>query len=162
MKDDSHLATYLQDHLAGSEAALELLEHLEKAPTQDGLGPWAAALRADIDADRQELEALMERLQITASRPRLAFAWLGEKVTVIKLWLDDSRGGGLRLLESLEALALGIDGKRALWRSLATAAEGAPGLHGVDYDRLGQRADEQRGRVEMERLKAAKRALIPV
>jgi hypothetical protein len=27
---DSHLPTYLNDHLAGSEVALELLEHLQR------------------------------------------------------------------------------------------------------------------------------------
>ena len=40
------------------------------------------------------------------------------------------------------------------------AADGSPGLEGVDYDRLTQRADEQRDRIEVLRLEAARSALV--
>src|SRR5205085_7785795 len=64
---DQHLATYLNDHLAGSVVALELLEHLEKAHAGTDVARFVAALRADIEADRGELEALMQRLHVSAS-----------------------------------------------------------------------------------------------
>jgi len=156
---DQHLATYLNDHLAGAAAALELLAHLEGAHADTALGRVLAGLRADIDADRRELEALMGRLQVAVSLPRKAVGWLAEKVAQLKLRLDDPASGALRLFESLEALALGIDGKRALWPALAAAAEKAPRLRGTDYARLEQRADEQRRRVEGARLDAARAAL---
>ena len=63
---------------------------------------------------------------VAESRTRKATAWLTEKVTELKLRLDDPAGGALRLLEALEAVSLGIEGKRALWRALAAAAEDAP------------------------------------
>jgi hypothetical protein len=156
---DEHIATYLNDHLAGSEAALELLEHLEAAHTGTDLGRFAAELRADVAADRQELETLMGRLHVAESRTRKVTAWLAEKATQLKLRMDDPSGGEFRLLESLEALSLGIEGKGGLWRALAAAAEDAPALQIADYARLERRAEEQRGRVEVERLKAAKRAI---
>lgn len=62
---DGHLAIYSNDHLAGAVAALELLEHLEAAYAGSGtaaVAPLAAGLRADVAADRHELEALMGRL----------------------------------------------------------------------------------------------------
>ena len=158
---DEHIATYLNDHLAGSVAALELLEHLEAAHAGTPLERFLAELRADVAADRQELEGLMDRLDIKESRTRKTSAWLAEKITELKLRLDDPAGGDLRLLESLEAVAVGIDGKRALWLALAAVAEDAPGLRLIDYQRLEKRADEQRRRVEGVRLEAAKRALIP-
>jgi hypothetical protein len=145
--------------MAGSVAALELLEHLETAHAGTATGRFAAELRADIVADRQELQALMARLHVSASPPRKAAAWLAEKATELKLRLDDPAGGALRLLEILEAVSVGIEGKRLLWRSLAAAAEGAPALRGPDYGRLEQRAEEQRRRVEPVRLEAAKAAL---
>jgi hypothetical protein len=156
-----HIATYLNDHLAGSLVAIELLEHLESAHKGTGIERFAAELRADIAEDRLELEALMARLKVTESRTRKATAWLSEKVTEIKLRLDDSGDGSLRLLEAFEALSLGIEGKRGLWRALAAAAENAPALKLADYEELTRRAEEQRGRVEAERLKAARRALVP-
>jgi len=156
-----HIATYLNDHLAGSSVAIELLEHLESAHKGTDVARFAAELRADIAADRLELEALMGRLRIAESRTRKAAAWLSEKVTEIKLRLDDSGDGSLRLLEAFEALSLGIEGKRGLWRALAATAEDAPALQLADYEELTRRAEEQRGRVEAERLKAARRALTP-
>jgi hypothetical protein len=155
-----HIATYLNDHLAGSLVALELLVHLESAHKGTDIERFAAELRADIAEDRLELEALMVRLQVSESRTRKATAWLSEKVTELKLRLDDSGDGSLCLLEAFEALSLGIEGKRGLWRALATAAETAPTLQ-ADYEVLTRRAEEQRGRVETERLKAARRALTP-
>jgi hypothetical protein len=158
---DEHIATYLNDHLAGSVVALELLEHLETAHADTALETFFAALRADIKADRQELEALMKQLDIAESSTRKATAWLTEKVTEIKLHVDDPAGGALRLLEACEAVSLGIEGKLALWQALALVAEDEPRLHILDYERLIERAVDQRNRVEEVRLEAAKRALRP-
>jgi hypothetical protein len=68
----------------------------------------------------------------------------------------------LRRLERLEALALGIDGKSALWQALKAAAELAPELRQMDYEQLVERAQQQRSRVEMLRLQAARVALPPL
>ena len=54
----------------------------------------------------------------------------------MKLRMDDPAGGALQVLEALEALALGIEGKQALWRALRAVAEEGTRLQGVDYDRL--------------------------
>src|SRR6185436_6166255 len=158
---DTHIETYLNDHLAGSEAALELLEHLEVAHAGTEIGRLAAEILADVAADRQELEALMDRLGISQRRTRKATAWLAAKVTELRLRLEDRAGGALHLLESLEALSLGIEGKRSLWQALAAAADGEPALQVADYDRLARRAEEQRRRVEEKRLEAAREALVP-
>jgi hypothetical protein len=154
-----HLGTYLNDHLAGSVVALELLEHLEATHAGTPVADFFSKLRADIAADRQELKALMDRLEISESRTRKATAWLTEKVTELKLKLDDPKAGDLRLFESLEALSLGIEGKRSLWLTLSTVAEETAALKGIDYQRLTQRAEEQRGRVEALRLETARKAL---
>jgi hypothetical protein len=152
-----HLATYLNDHLAGATVALELLETLVAAPAP--LAGFFGQLKGEISADRQELEALMSRLEIGESRTRKASAWLAEKFTELKLRLDDPAGGDLRLFESLEALSLGIEGKKNLWLALASLTEQEPALQSLDYDRLIVRAQQQRNGVEALRLEVAKRAL---
>jgi hypothetical protein len=156
---DQRLATYLNDHLAGAVAALELMEHVERAYAGTPVERLVAAVRADVSADRDELEAFMRRLGVTESGPRKAAGWLAERVARLKLRLDDPSGGSLRLLETLEAIALGIEGKLALWRALGTVAGSVPELQGVDYDRLARRAGEQRDRLEPARLEAARAAL---
>lgn len=157
---DNHLAAYLNDHLAGSVMAVDLLAQLEETHAGTEIARVLTELRADIEADRRELKILMNKLKITESRPRKATAWLTAKLAELKLRVEDKKGGPLRLLESVEAVALGIDGKLALWRSLAAAAELAAELRGVDYERLGQRAQAQRRRIEEIRLTAARAALV--
>jgi hypothetical protein len=154
-----HVATYLNDHLAGAVAIVDLLAHVAAAHTGTDTGRFATELRADIVADQAELESLMARLQIAQSTPRKATGWIAEKVTQVKLWLDDPGGGPLRLLEAFDAVAVGIEGKRALWRALAAASAAAPRLRGPDYDRLATRAEDQQRRVETVRLAAARTAL---
>jgi hypothetical protein len=156
---DEHLATYLNDHLAGSTAAIELMEELEESHRGTELARKIAQLRADVEADRRELQGLIDRLNVSESAPRKAAAWLAGKFAELKLRMDDSAQGPLRLFESLEVLSLGIEGKLLLWRALAAAAEVSPKLRGMDYDRLAERANEQRVRVEPMRLEAARAAL---
>lgn len=155
-----HLAAYLNDHLAGAVAALEMLQHLREAHAGSALAQVLMELQADIEADREELEALMARLGVAQSQPRKLAGWLGEKAAQLKLKLDD-RGGAMQLFESLEALSLGIEGKHNLWRALAALAVGAPELGALNYERLIERAAAQRLQVEGERLRAAHAALLP-
>lgn len=79
-------------------------EQLETTHAYTPLADFFSKLKTDIAADRQELQTLMGRLEISESRTRKATAWFAEKVTELKLRLDDSKDGELRLFESLEAL----------------------------------------------------------
>lgn len=156
------LATYLNDHLAGSIVTLELLEHLAGIHSDDQLSDFFRKLHFEISADREELERLMKALSIDQSRTRKASAWVTEKFTELKLRFDDPNAGDLLLFESLEVLSLGIEGKHSLWAGLAAAAKESSSLQLTDYERLQQRAKEQRARVERSRLEIALRVLKPV
>jgi hypothetical protein len=59
---DEHIATYLNDHLAGSVVALELLDHLVATHSETDLAAFFRQLRADIVADRDELQRIMKVL----------------------------------------------------------------------------------------------------
>jgi hypothetical protein len=146
------IAVYLNNHLAGSTVTLTLLEQLRSLHAGTDLERFLTNLHADTAADRQELETLMSRLHVPVSAPSKS--------------LDESKhksngrpDGPLALLEALEAVALGIDGKRILWRSLIAAAELSPTLKIADFERLERRAEEQRCRVETHRIEAARHAL---
>lgn len=154
-----YLETYLNDHLAGSVVALEMLEKLEEHHRDTGIGQFASDLKADVADDRKELESMIERLELSEHSTRKAAAWLTEKFTELKLRWDDAGDRSFRLLETFEALALGIEGKRSLWLALQFAAKDSPALQIVDYDRLIGRAEEQRQRVEKMRLSSAAAAL---
>jgi hypothetical protein len=152
-----HVATYLNHHLAGSIVVLEILQHLE-AEAAD-LAPHIAKLRTEIEVDHRDLKLLMHRLGISESRIRKVSGWIAEQLTEVALEVDDESRGALRRLERLEAVAIGIDGKLALWRALKAAAEVEPELRGPAFEDLSKRAEEQRRQVEVFRLEAASSAL---
>jgi hypothetical protein len=150
------LATYLEDHLAGATGAIELLGRLRDQHAGDRLGALAAQLLEEIEADHAVLEALAARVGQGSSVLKDATAWIGAKVSRLKLGgLSDDLG----LLEALETLALGILGKRALWCALAVIAPTDGRLAGLDLAGLIARAESQHDRVEDERRRMAAIAL---
>jgi hypothetical protein len=155
---NEHLGTYLNNHLAGAMAALELMQHLEEQQADTSVSSFLAELRNEVTEEGQALEALLDRLQIDQSRTRKALAWLTEKGAQLKLQLDDAASGELHLFEGLEALVIGLEGKRALWEALAVVAEDEPALQGPDYTQLIQRSKAQHRRAEAVRRDAARAA----
>ena len=154
------LTTYLNDHLAGSVAALELLGHLLERDPGSGRDELAR-IRAEIEEDQQTLQRILRSLGGKESPIRKAAAWLTERLGQVKLRLDDTGSGELRVLEALEALELGIQGKLRLWRALEVVSGSIPSLGGTDLQQLQQRAERQARRVEELRLRAARVALVP-
>ncbi|MBV9999342.1 MAG: hypothetical protein JO015_09545 [Verrucomicrobia bacterium] len=155
-----HLLTYLKDHLAASTGALELLEHLISTHAGTPLEPVFRKLREEIVEDRQALEGIIRRFGSPESPIRNTGVWLGEKLARIKLLLEGAGGGAMGRFEALEALSLGIEGKRTLWNALAAVAPGVPPLQGVDLDLLKRRAQQQRERVEDLRLETAREVFV--
>ena len=153
---NENLAIYLNNHLAASVTALELLSSIEMVHANSDVARLASELRAEIEGEQQQLENLMEQLQITKNTPRQVAGWLAEKFAQAKLRWDDSNNGALHLLESLELILIGIEGKRGLWRALSHAA--IVDLPLLDYERFAARSEEQQQRVEAVRLAAAKAA----
>jgi hypothetical protein len=153
------LTTYLNDHLAGSVAALEIVDHLTDQTGGPGWDSSLSRLRREIDQDQAVLRRLLKRLGGNESPVRKAAAWLSEKLGEVKLRLDDSGDGEFKMLEGLEALCLGIQGKLALWRALAAAANGISELKELDYPQLERRGTEQFAQADRLRLEIARAAL---
>lgn len=151
------LATYLHDHLAASQFAIELLKNLHEQHAGQALGEFAATLLREVEEDRQTLQRIAEQAGTQASVLKDATAWVGEKVSRWKLWHTDS--GELGTLEALETLALGILGKQALWRALSVVAPTNARVLGENFDALAARAQAQHARVEERRLQAARAVL---
>jgi hypothetical protein len=154
----AELATYLNDHLAGSVVALDLLDHLAGDDAQGDDRAFFSTLRDEIASDQTQLKGLLHELGSEESGVRKAAGWLAEKVTRLKLRWDDPGDDGLRRFESLEALGLGITGKLALWRALAAIAPEVPVLQRMDLALLQRRSEVQYAAVERLRLAAARAA----
>jgi len=163
MSDAAHgdeIEVYLKDHYAGGIGALELLEHTIEAHAGTPLAAFFAELRGDIKAHHDQLHNLMAALGVADSDARNAGAWLAEKFSRVKLGFSGGKVSNLRLLQTLESLALGITGKRLLWRALHAIRQSSPVLQQTDFEHLEQRAIEQSDRVEIKRLETARSVLL--
>ena len=147
------LNIYLQDHLAGAAYAIDLVEFMRDQHTSDELGQFAESLLVDIKADQSTLKQLAERAGVGSSTIKELTAWFSEKVSRLKL--RHAAGDALGTFEALEFLALGIWGKLSLWRALGAVAMSDGRLHGMDFEQLAARAEQQHAKVEKRRLQVA-------
>lgn len=155
MKD---LDSYLNDHLAGSVAALELIAHCAQLYKGKRLGAFFTKLETQIGADQDVLRDLITHLGIEESKLRQAGAWAGEKLSRALLALAGNEPHGLGLLLTLEGLIMGIIGKSLLWRALSAA--NLPKLEMFDFHNLVGRAADQMRRAQAEHVRSARRALV--
>lgn len=158
MASNELLGVYLNDHLAGSAAGLELAEKLRDNNQGTELSNVMAALHHDIGQDRATLEELMDRLEVTRHPVKEAAGWMLERLSRLRLNPALTGSADLTRLLETEALSLGIEGKRLMWLSLKDAAARDHRLAGTDYDRLIERASGQRRALEPHRLAAAERS----
>jgi hypothetical protein len=155
---NDHLATYLNDHLAGAAAGLEMIGHLIDHTKSDETRARLIAVRDGIMEEHRTLRSLMQDLAVGESSTRRLAGWLSEKMTEIKLAVDDQGDGEFHEFEALELLSLGIAGKSCLWTALTAVAEDSPAIRKIDPSVLAQRSDEQRAVVQQLRVEAAVRA----
>jgi hypothetical protein len=153
------LSTYLQDHLGGAKAAIDLLEAMRDSHKDQLLKDFAASLLVEVRADRETLQRLAEKVGSGSDVLKEFSGWLAEKVTRLKL--GQGSGGTFGTFEALEFLALGVRGKMGMWQALEVAAAGDTRLSGYDFRKLADRAEAQYGQVEQRRMQAAKIALEP-
>jgi hypothetical protein len=144
----ANLRTYIEDHLAGSVAALQMLDDLVSDEPE---GVWAvelARLKDEIAADKDVLRNALHRLDGSESTIKEAGAWVAQKMMRGKL----NKGQPLAVLEALEMLSLGMEGRLRLWRALRVVDLG------LDLPTLEKRAADQLRQVEAMRMEAAQAA----
>jgi hypothetical protein len=156
-----YLATYLNDHLGGATAGVELVRRAARENEGSELGTFLSDLAAQIEADREALEAIMGELGVKADRAKVAAGWAAEKVGRLKPNAQLRGYSPLSPLVELEGLLVGIQGKLGLWRALAEIAD-ALGLDRVRLEELAARAESQQADVERHRIDVARRALTAV
>jgi hypothetical protein len=148
---------YLNDHLAGATAGLELIGHMASENEGTAFGAPLEKLHAEIETDRDELISIIEELGHPVDRVKIAVGWTAEKVGRLK---PNGQLRGYpplgRLLE-LETLLGGITAKLALWRAL----ERADVIDKARLMRLGGRARRQAAIVRRLHREAAAIALGP-
>lgn len=149
---------YLNDHLAGARAALDLIEDILESSSDQGSITFLRRLRDEIDGDREQLREIMDRLDVSEQRTKQVLASIAESTSRLKLARAGQPDEMSKLLE-LETLSAGIWTKIRLWRSLAATDALSQRLSDIDLDELVARGERQLEELEEHRLDAARAAL---
>ena len=151
-----NLDSYLNDHLAGSVGALELIAHWAEIHKGEPLGRFFLEIEKEIKADQETLRDVMRALGVEESKVRKVSAWAAEKVGRARLIVAGDEPGSLGLVLTLEGLIMGVTGKKLMWASLAAAK--LPPLNTYNFEQLQYRAEQQIERLDAERIAAVRQA----
>lgn len=152
------LAIYLNDHLAGATAGQELARRTAASNRSSEYGPVLERLATEIAEDRRSLLGIMDALQVGVDPLKVWTAWGMEKAGRLKLNGRLIGYSPLSRIVELEGLALGVTGKRALWRTLEQLQAELPVLDQTQITSLRERAERQLELLEIQRLKAVAEA----
>lgn len=146
---DRALSVYLNDHLAGSAAGVQLAKRCRQGHGDSDLGRYLGDLVDEIEEDRRVLERVMTQVGAQPNLVKQAGA-LGAEVLARLKHLTPVLGAGSTAarLEEIELLSLGIEGKRLLWDLLNELSSSDDRLREFDFRALGEGARQQRDGLE--------------
>ena len=111
------LVAYLRDHPGGSDAAIHVVRRLSATHEGTADGRLFRQLAEEFEQDRATVRALLAQLDASARSPKRVAA---RASAALLGFAAGGTSGQLSLLRTLEALAIGIQGKRCMWRALQT------------------------------------------
>ena len=115
------LAAYLHDHLGGAEVAIQVVERLRRTATSAEQRLFFEWLYLQFDEDREAVKRLLTQLGASSmSAKRFA----GHASGALLKFVAGGARGDLALFRTLEALAIGVQGKRCMWRALQLLGPG--------------------------------------
>jgi hypothetical protein len=130
------LIAYLRDHLSGSDVAVAVVHRLVSTDHSAADRPLFQRLVNEFEEDRAVVRAVLNELGASGrSIKRAAGVVSGAMLSVTA----GGAPGELSLLRTLEALSIGVQGKRCMWRALQNLT--APG--GMDFVALEAKAIRQ-------------------
>jgi hypothetical protein len=137
--DVAALSTYLERHLAGSETAVRLTEGLlDRASDPEEL-EFLRRFSLELEQERTILRSTLDGLHHDKSLVQRGIGIATGVAAMVKATLPSSEDE----LEALEALAVGVWGKRLLWGALQTIADADDRFAGLPLGALSRQAEEQ-------------------
>lgn len=156
--NDRLLKIYLNDHLAGSMAGLELVKRAHGNNPEGALGEFLGRLERELQEDRAFLEEVVDALELGREPYKVIAAWVAEKVGRFKLNGQIRGYSDLSRVVELEGLKIGVSGKLSMWEALRHMRDHESRLAVLDFDRMIKRAEAQLAELERFRLQATTQA----
>lgn len=126
------LASYLRDHLSGSDTAIRVVERLRRTHAGTSEGRLFGSLFEDLQREREVVRTLLADIGASTLSAKRLMSGAGGMI------MAPASGGDrneLALLRTLESLAIGVQGKRLLWRAMQDVE---PEFTSVSRSRLGE------------------------
>jgi hypothetical protein len=152
------LYIYLADHRAGSGGGVSLAKRIARENAGTELGREIDDIARAIEEDQAKLTSIMHQVGARRRRWREAGAALGERLARLKPNGRLFRYSPLSRVLELEGLIMGVTGKLQLWRSLLDARGDDSRSDPAEIERLRERAEDQRRRLEQLHAQAARQA----
>jgi hypothetical protein len=148
------LRSYLADHLTGSDAAFAVVARLKDAQPDGAEAELFVRLHREFAEERAIVGDLLETLGGSPFKiKRLA----GQAAGVVLQAAAGGEPGDLALFRTLESLAVGVQGKRCLWRVAQRLEPGLRPPAAKSFKDLEQQAIDQWQDIEDCRLSLASR-----
>jgi hypothetical protein len=154
---DKLLHIYINDHLAGATAGIEVAKRCLSNNRGTPLGDFLDGFLSEIIEDRATTESVLAATGGKKDPIKPALGWFAEKVGRLKLNGQIRGYSPLSRVEELEGLSAGVEAKRAMWMSFQLLND--PRISGFDFDQLDKRGARQREGLETFRREAAEMAL---
>ena len=151
-----NLVAYLRDHLSGADAAIRVVDGLMREYEGTSEGTLFAALDQQFREDRSVVVTILATLGASS---RSVKRLVGRTTGGLLQTAAGAKPGTLALVRTLEGLAIGVQGKRCLWRSLQVLASSLQVPAERSFIELESRAVDQWERIERCRRSVARQTL---
>ena len=147
------LIAYLRDHLGGADAAIRVVDRLGSTHQNTEDGPLFRRLYKEFDEERSVVRSLLTQLGASGRSIKRAAGFASGAVLSVTA---GGEPGDFSLFRTLEALAIGVQGKRCLWRALQKLGSVPATVDHVNFAELEAQAVRQ-----WEAIEERRRALVP-
>ena len=142
--DKKLLGIYINDHLAGHVAGLELTKRSAASNEGTPLGDYLEQFVAELEEEKVTIERALEEVDADPSRVKTMGAWVAEKAGRLKLNGNVTGYSPLSRLLEIETMSNGVASKMDLWSALQRMQVGSD----AEYQGLLDRAERQKAQLE--------------
>ena len=142
------LIAYLRDHLSGADMAIRVVHRLGSTHQGTEDGTLFRRLSKEFEEDRSVVRTLLTQLGASGRSIKRAAGFASGTVLSVTA---GGEPGDLSLLRTLEALAIGVQGKRCLWRALQNLRTVPSTVDGMNFVELEAKAVRQWEAIEERR-----------
>ena len=159
--DQENLAAYLDYHLLGSAAGVQLFDAVRQSWAGTPEEAEFRKLRDEVSAERKELKALHRSLGYRRNTLKQLGSMAGAIASKVNPLNPTRASGGVGAQLELESLLSALRGKQCMWRVLTVLAPRDHRLDATRFQELEAQAVDQQKRVERIMAATAARRFLP-